>query len=58
MNKIHRFNQINRNILLSFMSFVMLIFCENYDYFRFILELKKNEIAIKNGHDTIHPSFA
>ena len=43
---------------LSFMPFVMLIFCEIYDYFKFIPELKKNEIAIKNGHDTIHPSFA
>ena len=50
MNKIHRFNQ---NILLSFKPFVMLIFCENYDYFRSILELKKSEIVMKNGHDTI-----
>ena len=49
-------------ILLPFMTFLMLIFCKIYDYFRFIPELKKSEIAIKNGHDTIRfthprPSF-
>ena len=36
-------------IRLPFMSFLMLIFCEIYDYFRFISEFKKSEIATKIG---------